>query len=169
MADGFELHLVRTFGADYDSAAGVLRAGPERWLPGFAVDGDRVTAELAFDQAGRRIGRRIEVALGTVQPFAYGVTVRVQWQAVRRPHLYPTLDGHLRLEPGQDAGCRLRFDVRYVPPAGKLGASVDRALLYRVADATVGDFLDRVAAVLDAKGASPQPAPAPERPGARDG
>ena len=169
MAEGFELHLERTLSADYDTAVGVLRAGPERWLPGFAAEGERLTAELAFDQAGRRIGRRIEVALGTVQPFAYGVTVRVQWQAVRRPHLYPTLDGHLRLEPGQDAGCRLRFDVRYVPPAGKLGASVDRALLYRVADATVADFLDRVAAFLGAEDLSPQPAPAPGRPGGRDG
>lgn len=169
MADGFELHLERTLDTDYDTAVGVLRAGPERWLPGVAVEGERLTASLAFDQAGRRIGRRIEVALGTVQPFAYGVTVRVQWKAVRRPQLYPTLDGHLRLEGWQGAGCRLRFDARYVPPAGKLGASVDRALMYRVAEATVGDFLDRVAAVLGAERESPQRAPASEGPMGKDG
>lgn len=161
MADGFELHPERTLGADYETAVAVLREGPQRWLPGFALDGERLTAELGFDQAGRRVGRRIEVTLGSVQPFAYGVTVRVQWKAVRRPQLYPTLEGHLRLEPAQRGGCQLRFPVRYVPPAGKLGASVDRALLYRVAEATVGDFLDRVAARLD--GPAPERASAPGR------
>ena len=163
MAEGYELRPERRLSADYESAVGVLRAGPERWLPGVAMDGERLTAELGFDQAGRRIGRRIEVALGAVQPFAYGVTVRVQWKAVRRPQLYPTLDGHLRLERAHRGGCQLRFDARYVPPAGKVGASVDRALMYRVAEATVGDFLDRVAAQLDTEGSAPQRTSARER------
>jgi predicted RNA-binding protein with PIN domain len=56
------------------------------------------------------------------------------------------------MERGEPGVCRLRFDARYVPPAGRLGASVDRAVMYRVAEATVDDFVDRVAALLGAEG-----------------
>jgi hypothetical protein len=39
-----------------------------------------------------------------------------------------------------------------VPPLGALGRAIDRALLFRVAEATLKDFLDRVreAVLMDA-------------------
>ena len=40
------------------------------------------------------------------------------------------------------------LSARYTPPFGLLGASLDRALLHRVAEATVRDFVERVAAGL---------------------
>lgn len=151
MPEPFELHLQRELESPYDVALDALRTGPERWLPGFARDGGRITAVVAFDPAGRRIGRRVEVTLGSVQPFAYGVTVRVEWQGAHQPWLYPRLEGHLRLERAEPGRCRLRFDARYVPPAGRVGASVDRAVMNRVADATVADFVDRTATLLTAE------------------
>ncbi|MGH7921527.1 MAG: hypothetical protein ACREQM_16525 [Candidatus Dormibacteraceae bacterium] len=152
MAEDFELHLARDLATPYEAALRVLEAGPERWLPGFAQDGDRMTARLGFDQAGRHIGRRIEVRVAPLQRFAYGVIVRLEWKGARRPRLYPRLEGHLRLERGEADRSRLRFDARYVPPAGRLGASVDRTLMSRVADVTLNDFLDRVAERLAAVG-----------------
>jgi hypothetical protein len=87
MPEPFELHLERRLDASYDAALEVLRGGPERWLPGYERDGGPITAQLAFDQAGRRIGRRVEVTVGSVQHFAHGVTVRLEWQGARRPGL----------------------------------------------------------------------------------
>ena len=40
---------------------------------------------------------------------------------------------------------QLAMSARYVPPLGAVGRTIDRALLSRVAEATVKDFLDRVA------------------------
>ena len=37
------------------------------------------------------------------------------------------------------------MSARYVPPLGAVGRAIDRALLFRVAEATIKDFLDRVA------------------------
>jgi hypothetical protein len=145
MAGDFELHLQRSLDESYEAVVKVLKAGPQAWLPEFAQEAETVTAELAFDQAGGHVRRRVAVELGTVQLFAYGVTVRIQWKAAEHPNLYPRLEGHLRLERRQPTGCRLRFDVRYTPPAGRLGTSVDRALMHRVAESTVENFLDRVA------------------------
>jgi hypothetical protein len=36
------------------------------------------------------------------------------------------------------------MSARYVPPLGALGRAIDRTLLFRVAEATLKDFLDRV-------------------------
>lgn len=148
MAEGFELHLERILVEPYEAAERVLRAGSQEWLPGFAKEGEQVTAELAYEQAGRRVSRRIAVELGAVQLFAYGVSVRIKWRAARHPDLYPELEGHLRLERRRPAGCSLRLDARYVPPGGRLGASVDKAVLHRIAESSVGDFTDRVVQAL---------------------
>lgn len=40
---------------------------------------------------------------------------------------------------------QLAINVRYQPPLGRLGALADRALLNRVAEASIKDFMDRVA------------------------
>lgn len=151
MAERFELHLERQLDAPYDSVEAALREGPQRWLPDFRSAGGRQTAELAYAEAGGRIRRRIDVDVGPVQRFAYGVTVHVGWKAAQRAELYPELDGHLRAEPGAASGTTLRFDARYVPPAGRLGATVDRAFMHRVAQASVEDFADRVAGLLAAR------------------
>lgn len=148
MADRSELHLMTVLEAPYESMEQVLREGPQAWLPGFEQEGDRVTAELAAEQSHRRIKRRIEVETGPVQRFAYGVTVRLEWRAARHSELFPELEGHLRLERRQPAGCTLRLDARYVPPGGSVGATVDRALMHRIAESSVQDFLDRVASLL---------------------
>jgi hypothetical protein len=36
------------------------------------------------------------------------------------------------------------MSARYVPPLGALGRAIDRALLFRVAEATIKNFLDQI-------------------------
>jgi hypothetical protein len=40
------------------------------------------------------------------------------------------------------------MSARYEPPLGPIGRIIDRSILYRVAEATLKDFLDRVAVAL---------------------
>ena len=146
--EGAEIHLAEELDASYPDAEAALRAGPERWLPGFRQDGERITGELGYEQAGRRIQRRIEVRLGPVQRFAYGVTARIEWRAAQHAELYPELEGHLRLEPRQPSGSVLRLSARYTPPGGRLGAAADRALMHPGAESSLRDLLGRVAALI---------------------
>lgn len=150
MGDTFELHLSRVIPGPIEELERRLRAGPEKWIPGFRREGDRLTGELGYEQAGARISRRIEVRVGPVQRFAYGVTVQVGWKAARHPELYPGLDGHLRLEHSQESGSTLRLDARYRPPGGRVGATVDRALMHHVAESSVTEFLAGVAKLIAA-------------------
>lgn len=84
--------------------------------------------------------------------------------------LFPVLDADLRLAPDGDDGTLLTMAGAYRPPFGSLGEALDRAILHRVAVATVRSFLTQVAAQLTgqpdrdsvANGAGPSPLPPPD-------
>lgn len=59
--------------------------------------------------------------------------------------LFPALDADVTLSPDGDHASVLRLDGAYRPPFGGLGAGLDRALLHRVAMATIADFIRRIA------------------------
>lgn len=148
MAPAVELHFRAAVARPLDDVVAVLRGGPA-WLPGYEERDGHPTAELEVEEAGRRIGRRVRVELGSVQRFAYGVTLQVGWEAEQRAALYPRLEGHLRIEQPPGSACQLRFDGRYRPPGGRLGAAADRAVLHRLAEASVRSFVVRVARRLE--------------------
>jgi hypothetical protein len=64
--------------------------------------------------------------------------------------LFPVLDANLTLTPapGSGAGSVLELAGVYRPPLGLVGQALDRAVLHRIAAATVRRFLARVAAQL---------------------
>jgi hypothetical protein len=51
--------------------------------------------------------------------------------------LFLVLDGDFTLTPAGEDAARLALAGVYRPPLGRLGASLDRAVLHRVADATI--------------------------------
>lgn len=145
MPERFELQIERVVERPYEPLEAALREGPERWLPGYRKEGELVSGELAYEQGGRRVRRRIAVEIAPVQRFAYGVTVHVRWKAAQHAALYPWLEGHLRLERRPPSGSTLRFSARYQPPGGRVGAAADTALMHHVAEASVSDFVAGVA------------------------
>ena len=146
-----ELHFATSIEQPYRAVAATLAEGPLAWLPQVELAPGAYTSELGIGNGDGRISRRLLVTAGAAQPFAYGLLVPIEWRAAQHPERYPTLAGVLRLEPSGPV-CRLRLDAHYVPPAGRLGAAIDRALLHNVAETSVKEFVQRVAARL-ARGA----------------
>ena len=76
--------------------------------------------------------------------------------------LFPVLDADLKLAPDGE-GTMLSMAGSYRPPFGPLGDALDRALLSRVATATIRSFIAQVAvqitdqAVPKGAGSSPPP------------
>ncbi len=87
-----------------------------------------------------------------------GVAVlTLRWQAAGAAgSLFPVLDADLTLVPHGENAALLGLDGVYGPPAGALGAALDRALLHRVAAATARSLLRRIAEAI----ADPVPDPA---------
>jgi hypothetical protein len=69
--------------------------------------------------------------------------------------LYPVLDADITLHPAGEDATLLTLAGAYRPPLGILGQALDRAILHRVAAATVRNFLSRVAAEITGR---PRPA-----------
>lgn len=134
-----------------DEVERILAADPRGWLPGLARDanhrGDTVLAEVGFGEAVR-VKREVTVELGPLMRSSSKTVLPLRWEATSHPHLFPSLDADLEVAPSGSTRARLAMSARYVPPMGALGRVLDRAVLSRVAEATLKDFLDRVAAAV---------------------
>lgn len=135
-------------------AAHALTAHPERWVPALAsvsdLKGERLLADVGFPVDGHyRVGKRVAIELG--EPVATGqrTWIPLTWRATGAQGLFPALEGELEVAALGPKLTQLGLSARYRPPFGVLGASLDRALLHRVAEATIRDFVERVADTLN--------------------
>jgi hypothetical protein len=124
---------------------------PDTWIPDLAHEtneaGRRLLAEVGFGERGR-LDRTIEIRFGEPIRISSKTILPIRWSAVRSNALFPSLDADLEVAPIGPRITQLALSARYEPPLGALGRAIDRALLHRVAEATLKDFLDRVAAAL---------------------
>jgi hypothetical protein len=81
----------------------------------------------------------------------------IRWRPASAAGLIPELDGDLEVAALTPAASQLSISARYSPPLGSVGAAIDRALLHRVAEATLKDFLDRIAEALPTLAAAELP------------
>jgi hypothetical protein len=90
--------------------------------------------------------------------------VAIRWEATGPAgSLFPLLDADISLTSAGGQVTRLALEGAYRPPFGRLGGRLDRAILHRVATATMRALLAGVAEAL----ASPAPAPVRQTGGSR--
>ncbi|GBC86066.1 hypothetical protein HRbin12_00047 [bacterium HR12] len=133
----------------FEDVERALLAEPEAWVPGLARDaerrGERLLAEVGFTVTeSRRIDKRVEIELGTPHRMPTKTILPMSWRAVGADGLFPALEADLEVAALGPRRTQLSISARYRPPMGALGRVLDRALLHRVAEATIKDFLDRV-------------------------
>jgi len=128
-----------------------LLGPPERWLPASVAEaiGERhYLARVGFSAPAARISKRVEVTLG--QPVVTGqwLVIPIAWRATGPSQLFPVLDGKLTVEPLGTHSSKLWLGGSYQPPLGALGREMDGAVMHNVAEATIRDFVEGVAARL---------------------
>ena len=125
----------------------ILTRDPHAWMPGLAEranrKGDDLLAEVGFGEE-LRLSRTVAIEFAEVQRVPSRTVLPLHWKAAGAAGLFPELDADLEIAP-LGARTQLALSARYVPPLGALGRAIDRAVLARVAEATIKDFLDRVA------------------------
>lgn len=132
------------------TVAAALAEPAHPWAVSLDADG---RAQLA--RIGVNIGRvsiykqvRLEVGASTATLRSESVMLPVSWVALGGPPVFPKMEGTLHVEPDGAGGCKLTLNARYDPPMGKLGVLIDRALMHRIAQATMGDFVERLAGAV---------------------
>jgi hypothetical protein len=140
-----------------EQAVAALLESPSSWVPTLA-DGaveraEPLLAEVGVGEGGLRVAKRVTVQLGNPVQFPSKLSLPMTWKP--GGWLLPRLDAELELAPLGKARTQLAINGRYEPPLGTVGRTVDRLALHRVAEATIKDFLDRVAATLTAVAVEP--------------
>lgn len=108
-----------------------LRAKVSPWVDGFA--------------------KEVEVEIGTAEIHRTGIAYPITWTATGAEVLFPKLNAELLLAHVGKNLTRLAIEGTYDPPLGVVGKVADRALLGRFADATVRNWLDRLAESLQSE------------------
>jgi hypothetical protein len=89
----------------------------------------------------------------------------IRWEATGPGGaLFPVLDADIRLIPAGERATLLTLAGTYRPPLGSLGGALDRAILHRVAAATMRNFIDRLATALTGRAGLPVTGPASSAP-----
>ena len=126
---------------------------PERWLPAIASDaewkGNRLLTEVGFDAGKLRVESGVTVEFGVPQRLGGRTIVPMTWAPLDARRLFPRLEADIELSAFGSARSQLAISARYHPPLGVVGRVVDRTMLHLVAEATIKDFLDRVAQNLE--------------------
>jgi hypothetical protein len=141
-----------------DDVERALSRDPHRWLPGLAEQanfkGDRLLAEVGVG-GPIRLHRKVIIELGPVVHATSKSFFPLRWTASGHPGLFPALDADIEVASLGADRAQLAMSARYVPPLGVVGRMIDRALLSRVAEATLKDFLDRVADAIVSERTAP--------------
>jgi hypothetical protein len=120
-----------------DSWVAVMREAEDR--------GQRLLAEVGFEVDTRRVDKEIEIRVSTPYRSDNRIVVPFTWRANGAARLFPQLEADLEIAAVGASRSQISLSGTYRPPLGLLGRALDRALLHRVAEATVKDFIDRVA------------------------
>ena len=91
------------------------------------------------------LAKTVQLLTGTPLRKPEQTTVPFAWEATGTPGLFPKLDADLIVAAVGPELCQVAVRGTYDPPLGNLGRALDRALLHRVAEASVNGFVDRVA------------------------
>jgi hypothetical protein len=136
----------------YPSAkVAVLLATPDHpWTVSLDGGGDELLARVGVSVGRLSVykGVRLYVGASSATLRADRVMLPVSWEAVGGPPIFPKMGGTLHVEPQGVGTTRLTLNATYDPPLGKLGRLIDRALMHRVADLTMTDFVERLVRAL---------------------
>lgn len=128
-----------------------LMRTPREWLTGIAgranFRGDVLLADVGFGE-DVRVARQVAIEFGQPIRLAGQTVFPLRWTATGASGLFPSLEADLEVAPLAEHHTQLSMSARYVPPLGPIGRMIDRAVLVRVAEATLKDFLDRVGDAL---------------------
>jgi hypothetical protein len=112
--------------------------------------GEGVTGVFRVGPA-RGVSRLVEVRFRDLVMHGDTAVLTLRWEASGPGGgLFPALDADLTLSAAGAGATALRLDGSYRPPLGAVGERLDRAILHRIAAATMESFVCRIAqAIID--------------------
>lgn len=112
--------------------------------------GEEIRARLGLKDG---IAKKVRLHVGEPVRNDGLLTIPLSWEATGAPGLFPRMDAELVASTVGPDLTHVAFRGSYQPPLGAVGRALDRAVLHRVAEASVKGFVDRIGdAVTDRLG-----------------
>lgn len=102
---------------------------------------------IGFERVGvNGLSKLVRVQVRELSWTDRSVGLAIRWEATGPGGgLFPVLDADITMVPAGERATILAMAGAYRPPLGAMGAALDRAILHRVASATIRAFLVQVA------------------------
>jgi hypothetical protein len=136
---------------DFDSA--VARLEPVLgdlggWAHEAYRNGERLRARVGVGRGAPFIAKTVVMEMGEPEKAADTYTIPISWRATGAPVLFPMMRADLHLVRVSRTVTQIRLSGSYTVPLGSIGQIFDDAVLHRVAESTIENFVRRVAEAL---------------------
>jgi hypothetical protein len=86
----------------------------------------------------------VHIEVGRAERRLGSVVIPIKWKATGAHAIFPEMNADLVLQPIGHMNVQVVFRGSYDPPFGGIGRLLDRALLHRLAEASVKSFVDQL-------------------------
>lgn len=129
-----------------------LRADLAEWADVAYRDGEHLRTKVGPSSS---VAREVQLDIGIAEIHSMGLVYPIHWTATGATLLFPEMKADLILSKAGHANTKLTFRGNYQPPLGVVGRMADRAGLRHVAEATVTDWVERLADALSSDCVAP--------------
>ena len=141
------VHLDRPFGEVRGQLLGVL-SGLDGMAAAAYREGEEIRARIGLGESPS-VAKTVRLEVGEPVGEDETMLLPIVWEATGTPGLFPRMEAEVVLAALGPVLTQLSLRGSYRPPLGPIGRVVDRALLHRVAEASVKGFVDRVARTIE--------------------
>lgn len=106
-------------------------------------EGEELRASVG--PADHGYAKEVHLEIGLAEIRRAGLVYPIAWTATKAGGLFPRLSADLILTHVGKEKTKICLEGTYEPPLGPIGRAIDRVALKNVAEATVQDWVDRVA------------------------
>jgi len=134
------IHVVHTVRVrrPFDALSGTLASASD-WMP--RAVGVRI--------AGVPVRKRVSMRIGDAVLTSTWAAVSLSWTATFPRRLFPNMEGKVALSPAGLNETKLAVSGMYEPPLGRVGENLNSAVLHSVAEMTVKELAESIAARLE--------------------
>lgn len=136
--------------SDVEKSLDRVRSSLEEWADTAYREGEQLRARVGPSAS---IAREVKLDIGGAEIHRSGLVYPIHWTASEAGLLFPELNADLILSKAGSIVTYLTLRGTYRPPLGPLGRLADRVVLGRVADATIADWMERLATALSSESA----------------
>jgi hypothetical protein len=147
------VHLNRPFGGARGQLLQVA-GGLDGMAAAAYREGEEIRARIGVGGGSQAVAKTVRLQVGEPVWEHETMFLPIVWEATGTPGLFPRMEAEIVLAELGPVLTQLSRRGSYRPPLGPVGRVLDRALLHRVAEASVKGFVDRVARTIDGAGVS---------------